>query len=119
MLEFFGDHTNTSLNLFAVGTQRPNFCNNMTRPVSMPKDVPLTEERSLEILKKFDVNHDGGLSKDELKAAFQSLGARFPGWRAIRALHHVDTNGDGMVSGEELKVLIQYAKKHGYISAAN
>ncbi|KAG2663701.1 hypothetical protein I3843_16G047200 [Carya illinoinensis] len=89
----------------------------MTRHV--PKGGPLTEEQLLEILKKYDVNHDGGLSKEELKAAFQSLGARLPGWRANRALHHVDTNGDGLVSGEELKVLIQYAKKHGYISSTN
>ncbi|KAG2663704.1 hypothetical protein I3843_16G047500 [Carya illinoinensis] len=90
----------------------------MTRIV--PKPAPLTsEEQLLEILKKYDVNHDSGLSKEELKAAFQSLGALLPGWRANRALHHVDTNGDGLVSWEELKGLTQYAKKHGYISATN
>ncbi|XP_042964575.1 calmodulin-4-like [Carya illinoinensis] len=70
----------------------------MTRHVS--KGGPLTEEQLLEILKKYDVNHDGGLSKEELKAAFQSLGARLPGWRANRALHHVDTNGDGLMFRE-------------------
>ncbi|KAG6624678.1 hypothetical protein CIPAW_16G045100 [Carya illinoinensis] len=91
------------------------YCNNITSHQSS-KEAPLNEEQLRDqILKKYDVNHDGGLSKEELKAAFQSLGAFLPSWRANRALRHADTNRDGLVSGEELKVLIQYAKKHGYI----
>ncbi|KAG6672149.1 hypothetical protein I3842_16G044000 [Carya illinoinensis] len=86
--------------------------NNMTRLVN--KQGPLTADQLRAIVKKYDANNDGGLNKEELKDAFQSLGARLPGWTARRALHHADANGDGVIGVEELGALLQYASKHGY-----
>lgn len=75
---------------------------------------PLTEQQLGDILKKHDTNNGGRLSKEELRATFQSLGNPLPGWRASRALQHADANNDGLVDEEELKALIQYASKIGY-----
>ncbi|KAK1554880.1 hypothetical protein Q3G72_018657 [Acer saccharum] len=64
---------------------------------------------------RYDTNRDGKLSRKELKAAFNYLGASIPCWRAHRALKHADDNGDGYISEEEVDKLINYAVKCGYI----
>ncbi|CAK9177001.1 unnamed protein product [Ilex paraguariensis] len=66
------------------------------------------------ILKKHDTNGDGKLSREELKAAFRSLGLQFSGWKAWRAVHHVDANRDGYVSEEEMNELVKYAMQWGF-----
>ncbi|XP_040998632.1 calmodulin-like protein 5 [Juglans microcarpa x Juglans regia] len=106
--------------------------NNMTRLVA--KQGPLTADQVRGIIKKYDANNDGGLNKEELKDAFRALGARLPGWRARRAIHHADANGDGLIGEEEplralhhagangdgligeeeLDSVMQYAMKKGY-----
>jgi Ca2+-binding EF-hand superfamily protein len=78
------------------------------------KPLPPTEIVLRDILKKYDANDDGRLSKAELTDAFRHLGSRIPGWRAGRGLHHADANRDGLVSKEELNDLVIYFKKHGY-----
>ncbi|KAB1220336.1 putative calcium-binding protein CML10 [Morella rubra] len=70
---------------------------------------PLSEEQLKGLLKRYDTNGDGRLSQNELKAAFRSLGLRFSGWRAGRAIRHADANGDGYISEEEMKELVKYA----------
>ncbi|KAK7859722.1 polcalcin jun o 2 [Quercus suber] len=66
-------------------------------PVWSPRSTsyPLSEEQLKGLLKRYDTNGDGKLSKNELKAAFRSLGLHFSGWRAGQALRHADANGDG------------------------
>ncbi|KAL0017380.1 hypothetical protein SO802_004449 [Lithocarpus litseifolius] len=79
-------------------------------PVWSPRSTsyPLSEEQLKGLLKRYDTNGDGKLSKNELKAAFRSLGLHFSGWRAGQALRHADANGDGYVSEEEMKELVKY-----------
>nr|XP_023885540.1 uncharacterized protein LOC111997656 [Quercus suber] len=78
-------------------------------PVWSPRSTsyPLSEEQLKGLLKRYDTNGDGKLSKNELKAAFRSLGLHFSGWRAGQALRHADANGDGYVSEDEMKELVK------------
>ncbi|CAK7338708.1 unnamed protein product [Dovyalis caffra] len=72
------------------------------------------KEQLKKIFKKYDSNHDNCLSKEELKRAFDELGALFPGFRARRGLYHADANNDGQIDMGELDNLLDYAYKHGF-----
>ncbi|GAB4843054.1 hypothetical protein Ancab_013031 [Ancistrocladus abbreviatus] len=51
--------------------------------------MPLPEDDLKRLLiKKYDVNKDGRLSKEELSAFFGNLGSICPNFRAYRAMHH-------------------------------
>ncbi|KAF5942840.1 hypothetical protein HYC85_020482 [Camellia sinensis] len=50
--------------------------------------LSLTEEQLKAILKRYDTNGDGKLSRKEPKVSFRSLGLRFSGLRARCAIHH-------------------------------
>ncbi|KAG8654751.1 hypothetical protein MANES_05G172801v8 [Manihot esculenta] len=76
--------------------------------------VNFTEEQLKKIFMQFDENRDNLLSKDEIKKAFNYLGAMIPEFRASRGIKKADTNGDGMVDLSELNDLISYAFKLGY-----
>ncbi|KAH7567404.1 hypothetical protein JRO89_XS07G0066700 [Xanthoceras sorbifolium] len=78
------------------------------------KSVPLSEAQLKDWFRRFDTNHDGRLSKEELKAALEGLGSSFPAWRTWRALRHADENGDGYISEDELSGLVKYIVKRGY-----
>ncbi|KAK0575602.1 hypothetical protein LWI29_003516 [Acer saccharum] len=83
------------------------------RRIKMSISIP--EEKLEDFFKRFGSdNEDRRLSKQELKDAFDSLGSRFPAWRAKRALQHADANGNGYISDQELDSLVKYAAKHGY-----
>ncbi|KAK3028278.1 hypothetical protein RJ639_037455 [Escallonia herrerae] len=76
---------------------------------------PLSEEDIRGLLKRFDTDGNGKLSKKELKVAFQSLGLRLSGWRAGRAVRRTDTDGDGQISEDEMLELAKYcATKWGF-----
>ncbi|XAR61875.1 hypothetical protein NMG60_11016416 [Bertholletia excelsa] len=72
---------------------------------------PLSEEQLKGLLKRYDTNGDGRLSKKELKVAFHDFGLRFCGWKARQALCHADADGDGYISDEEWDELVKYASK--------
>ncbi|KAK8691981.1 hypothetical protein V6N13_075467 [Hibiscus sabdariffa] len=76
------------------------------------KNVPtsLMAERAelLSLFKRCDVNKDGKLSKEEVKAGFQRLQSRFPGFRTHRAFKVADKNGDGFISETELDELVDF-----------
>ncbi|XP_057999028.1 calmodulin-like protein 5 [Hevea brasiliensis] len=76
--------------------------------------VYLTEDQLRGIFMQFDVNHDNVLSRDEIKKAFDYIGAWFPGYRARDGIRHADANGDGVVDLNELDDLVNYACKIGY-----
>ncbi|KAK3029433.1 hypothetical protein RJ639_037718 [Escallonia herrerae] len=69
---------------------------------------PLSKEDLRGLLKRFDTDGNGKLSKDELKVAFQSLGLRLSGWRAGRAVRRTDADGDGQISEDEMLELVKY-----------
>ncbi|GAB4850829.1 hypothetical protein Ancab_030128 [Ancistrocladus abbreviatus] len=83
-----------------------------------PKNVPLAlpdDNVKRALMREFDTNKDGRLSKEELAAFFKKLGSHFPGLRAFRAMHHADGDGDGFIDDHEMKELIDCARKWGYI----
>ncbi|TXG52396.1 hypothetical protein EZV62_021565 [Acer yangbiense] len=75
-------------------------------------NLPYNETQLHGIFKRYDTDHDGCLSREELTSAFHSLGSIFPGWRA---LHHADANKDGYVSESEFQQLVNYAVKYGFL----
>ncbi|KAJ0085513.1 hypothetical protein Patl1_07284 [Pistacia atlantica] len=66
------------------------------------------------MLKKHDVNNDGVLCWEEIKAVFNELGALFPWFRANRGLHYADANKDGVIDEDEKKDLVNYIYNLGY-----
>ncbi|XVE70054.1 hypothetical protein DITRI_Ditri10aG0040700 [Diplodiscus trichospermus] len=54
------------------------------------------------------------LDKEQLKNAFEYLGALMPGYKAASALKYIDTDNSGYIKGEELDALIEYAYGSGY-----
>ena len=76
--------------------------------------LPPTEDQLRNIFKKYDTNNDNKLSREELKKAFDYLGALIPGFRADRGLHHADANKDGYVNEREMDELVKYAVRVGF-----
>ncbi|XP_070057790.1 uncharacterized protein [Nicotiana tomentosiformis] len=72
---------------------------------------PLTEEQVKGMLKKYDKNGDGKLSKQELRLAFKEMGLHFCRWKAGKALRFADRNGDGYINDDEISEFVQYASK--------
>ncbi|OIT04145.1 hypothetical protein A4A49_00312 [Nicotiana attenuata] len=85
-------------------------------PWFIPRGVshPLTEEQVKGMLKKYDKNRDGKLSKEELRLAFKEMGLHFCGWKAGKALRFADINGDGFINEDEMSEFVKYASKWGF-----
>ncbi|WCJ40385.1 hypothetical protein M5689_021305 [Euphorbia peplus] len=76
--------------------------------------VVLTAEQIRQVFMQFDLNGDKVLSRDEIRQAFNYLGAVFPRFRALRAMSRADSNNDGVIDMSELDELVQYAYSLGY-----
>ncbi|GMN35196.1 hypothetical protein TIFTF001_005151 [Ficus carica] len=78
--------------------------------------LPVTTEELTQIFKSYDYDHDGQLSKEELRAAFKHLGSHFARYRTAVACHYADANNDGLINLEnaELSILVKYAHSCGY-----
>ncbi|EEF52412.1 conserved hypothetical protein [Ricinus communis] len=77
-------------------------------------NLPLLEEQMKGLLKRYDSNGDGKLSRKDLKVVFKNLGSQFCGLRACRAIQHADRNKGSSVSLEdELDELVKYVMKWG------
>ncbi|TMW80523.1 hypothetical protein EJD97_018788 [Solanum chilense] len=79
--------------------------------INKDASIPLTKDQVEGILKRYDTNEDGKLSKKELKAAFKKMGLRFCGWKVGRAFNHADIDKDGYINKEEMSELVKYASK--------
>ncbi|CAN6168838.1 unnamed protein product [Urochloa humidicola] len=79
-----------------------------------PGDHPMTVNAFKEwLLRKFDANHDGRISKHELREALRRHGGGrlLATWRCGRAVNHADTNKNGFVDDAEIENLVAFARK--------
>ncbi|ONK60860.1 uncharacterized protein A4U43_C08F23470 [Asparagus officinalis] len=67
-------------------------------------------------LQQFDSDHDGRISRAELRHALRDLGSWFAWWKARQGLKHADGNRDGKVDQEEIAKLIAYAQQKLHIN---
>ncbi|KAI3522129.1 hypothetical protein L1887_11608 [Cichorium endivia] len=73
----------------------------------------MTEDQLRSMIKRFDRNGDGKISRWELRIGLRSIGLRFAYFRSWSALRHADLNGDGVISDEEINELAKYVSKWG------
>ncbi|RCV14003.1 hypothetical protein SEVIR_2G403100v4 [Setaria viridis] len=86
------------------------------RPMRVgPPDRGMTVDGFKEwLLNKFDANHDGRISKHELREALRLHGGGsrwLATWRCGRAVHHADKNKNGFVDDAEIENLVAFARK--------
>ena len=75
----------------------------------MPESLKADYDEVMSLFKRYDVNNDGKLSWEEVKAGFRRLQSRFLAYRTQRAFQMADKNGDGYISEAELDELVKYA----------
>ncbi|GAB2217995.1 hypothetical protein Droror1_Dr00001210 [Drosera rotundifolia] len=82
--------------------------------VAKSTPVALTEKQLRKLFIEHDRDKDGRLNKEELEAAFRSLGSRAPAWRADQAMYNNDLDLDGVLNEHEMDHLVAYALRYGY-----
>ncbi|XP_047049564.1 calmodulin-like protein 5 [Lolium rigidum] len=74
-------------------------------------DGDMTVDEFKEWLRRFDVNHDGRINREELRCAMRTIRTRFSGYKSKRGIDYADANGDGCIDDSEVDGLIDYAQK--------
>lgn len=74
-------------------------------------DGDMTVDEFKEWLRRFDVDRDGRISRDELRCAMRTIRTRFAGYKSKRGIDYADADGDGYVDDSEVDGLIEYAQK--------
>ncbi|PKA55456.1 Polcalcin Jun o 2 [Apostasia shenzhenica] len=83
----------------------------MTTTTARAAAGEITVEEFRQWMRRFDVNGDGHISREELRRAVRSIGSRFSGWRSGQWIRQADTNDDGLIDVDrEIDNLIDYAK---------
>ncbi|XP_047257681.1 uncharacterized protein LOC124889750 [Capsicum annuum] len=72
-------------------------------------------EEFKEWLKKFDVDKDGKISKEELQEVVRSTGGRFCRIKGWRGMKFADTNKSGFIDENELNNLVEFAQKYLHV----
>jgi calmodulin len=74
-------------------------------------DADMTVDEFKEWLRRFDVDRDGRISRDELRQAMRAIRARFTRWRSRQGINYADADGDGYIDDNEIDGLIEFAQK--------
>ncbi|GJS03442.1 EF-hand domain pair containing protein [Tanacetum coccineum] len=88
-----------------------NTKNSRSLPIFIRKSVGHYQIKGL--VRRFDTNRDGKISKRELRVGLKSLGLRFAFFRSRHAVRYADTNGDGVISEDEINEVARYVSKWG------
>jgi calmodulin len=71
----------------------------------------ITVDEFKEWLKQFDGDHDGRISRGELREAIRRRGGWFTTLKAGRAIRHADSDHSGFVDDAEIENLVDFAQK--------
>lgn len=64
-------------------------------------------------LRRFDSDHDGRISREELQEALRSLQVWFAWWKARQGMKEADSDRSGGIdNAKEMEKLVKYAKHH-------
>ncbi|XP_077212806.1 uncharacterized protein LOC143847906 [Tasmannia lanceolata] len=63
-------------------------------------------------LMKYDADHDGRISQEELQHALRSLHTWFTWWKSRDAMKEADHNRNGNIDKDEIEKLVIYAQKN-------
>ncbi|KAJ4745235.1 EF hand calcium-binding protein family [Rhynchospora pubera] len=74
-------------------------------------DGDMTVDEFKEWLKRFDMDKDGRISRQELQRAIKAIRGRFSSWKSSRGIRAADIDGDGYVNEDEIDYLIDFAQK--------
>lgn len=76
-------------------------------------DQEMTVDEFKAWLLRFDSDHNGKISREELKEALHSLRIWFGWWRARQGMKKADFNGSGQIdNAKEFEKLVTYAQQH-------
>ncbi|GLT46984.1 hypothetical protein SLA2020_207070 [Shorea laevis] len=75
----------------------------------------LSKDQLTEIFKSHSIEKTNvKLGREQLKAAFEQLGAQLPTYQAACALKYLNTDKDQYITEDELGSLVDYAYAYGF-----
>ncbi|CAN1191982.1 Polcalcin Cup a 4 [Linum perenne] len=83
-----------------------------TRNISLDGKREMTLPEFKAWLRRFDVDHDGKISRQELADAVRASGGRFSRWKCRQGLRTADSDGNGYIDANEFNNLVDFAQKH-------
>lgn len=86
----------------------------MSRCIPMSPNHEMTVEEFKAWIARFDLDHDGSISREELELALQSLHTWFAWWKARKGVNYVDVNRNRHIdnSAEEMDRLVAFAQQN-------
>jgi len=76
----------------------------------------MTVEQFKTWLRRFDANHDGSFSEEELKEALHSLRIWFGWWKARQGMKEADSNHNEQIDNpNEIEKLVNYAQQRLHV----
>ncbi|PIA56440.1 hypothetical protein AQUCO_00700637v1 [Aquilegia coerulea] len=86
----------------------------MSRCIPLVPSHEMTVDEFKAWIARFDLDHDGSISREELERALHSLHTWFAWWKARKGVKQVDTNRNKRIdtASEEMDKLVAYAQEH-------
>lgn len=82
------------------------------RCIQVQPGQEMTVEEFKTWLRRYDTDHDGRISREELKEALRSLHVWFTWWKARQGMKEADTNRNGQIdSAKETERLVNFAQQ--------